>query len=143
MFRAGEANPGDTEGGIHLGLFFFKSSRIVCPRRDKGAFQKDLGYPLWVQASQISLRGCQPPPLMDSLRRPWADPGTYILTQLQELYSVFYNNRYGKRIWERMDVCTCVIEALGLPWWFSGKESVCRCRRHVLDPGRSHMPQSK
>ena len=22
----------------------------------------------------------------------------------------------------------------GLPWWFSGKESTCQCRRHGFDP---------
>ena len=22
----------------------------------------------------------------------------------------------------------------GLPWWVSGKESVCQCRGHTLDP---------
>ena len=31
----------------------------------------------------------------------------------------------------------------GLPWWLSGKESACPCRRHGLDPpGRSHVPWS-
>ena len=32
----------------------------------------------------------------------------------------------------------------GLPWWLSGKESACQCRRHQFNPdlGRSHMPQS-
>ena len=23
---------------------------------------------------------------------------------------------------------------LGFPWWLSGKESTCKCRRHGLDP---------
>ena len=23
---------------------------------------------------------------------------------------------------------------LGLPWWLSGKESACQCRRHGFDP---------
>ena len=27
-----------------------------------------------------------------------------------------------------------------LPWWLSGKESACQCKRHGFDPGRSHMP---
>ena len=22
---------------------------------------------------------------------------------------------------------------IGLPWWFSGKESVCQCRRHMQE----------
>ena len=27
----------------------------------------------------------------------------------------------------------------GLPWWLSGKESTCQCRRHRFDPERSHV----
>ena len=32
----------------------------------------------------------------------------------------------------------------GFPWWVSGKESSCQCRRHgfISGPGRSHMPWS-
>ena len=32
----------------------------------------------------------------------------------------------------------------GLPWWLSGKESACQCRRMGLipDPGIFHMPRS-
>ena len=26
------------------------------------------------------------------------------------------------------------VYALGLPWWLSGKESACQCRRHMFDP---------
>ena len=26
------------------------------------------------------------------------------------------------------------IASVGLPWWLSGKESTCQCRRHRLDP---------
>ena len=25
-------------------------------------------------------------------------------------------------------------EILGLPWWLSGEESTCQCRRHGFDP---------
>ena len=28
----------------------------------------------------------------------------------------------------------CLISILGLPWWLSGKESVCQCRRYRFDP---------
>ena len=28
----------------------------------------------------------------------------------------------------------------GLPWWLSGKESTCQCRRHKLDPGVRKIP---
>ena len=33
---------------------------------------------------------------------------------------------------------------MGLPWWLSGEESACQCRRRglVSGPGRSHVPQS-
>ena len=36
------------------------------------------------------------------------------------------------------------LKRIGLPWWFSGKESACQCRRHRSDPwpGRSHIPGS-
>ena len=45
-----------------------------------------------------------------------------------------------------LDVCTCVCTCVhtsvsdqkqatgGLPWWLSGKESVCQCRRRGFDP---------
>ena len=29
---------------------------------------------------------------------------------------------------------------LGLPWWLSGKESACQCRRHRLDPWSQKIP---
>ena len=29
---------------------------------------------------------------------------------------------------------------LGLPWWLSGKESACQCRRHVFNPWVRKMP---
>ena len=29
---------------------------------------------------------------------------------------------------------------LGLPWWLSGKESTCQCRRHGFDPWSSKIP---
>ena len=28
----------------------------------------------------------------------------------------------------------------GLPWWLSGKESACRCRRHGFDPWVRKIP---
>ena len=31
----------------------------------------------------------------------------------------------------------------GLPWWFSGKESACQCRRHRFDPWSRKIPWSK
>ena len=32
--------------------------------------------------------------------------------------------------------------SLGLPWWLSGKEPTCRCRRHGFDPGSRKMPHA-
>ena len=29
----------------------------------------------------------------------------------------------------------------GLPWWLSGKESTCRCRRHRFDPWSGRIPR--
>ena len=31
---------------------------------------------------------------------------------------------------------------LGLPWWLSGKESTCQCRRHRFDPWSRKIPHS-
>ena len=31
---------------------------------------------------------------------------------------------------------------LGLPWWLSGKESACQCRRHGFDPWSGKIPQA-
>ena len=28
----------------------------------------------------------------------------------------------------------------GLPWWLSGKESACQCRRHTFDPWSRRIP---
>ena len=30
----------------------------------------------------------------------------------------------------------------GLPWWLSGKESTCQCRRHRFDPGSEKIPHA-
>ena len=32
--------------------------------------------------------------------------------------------------------------SLGLPWWYSGWESTCRCRRHRLDPCSETIPHA-
>ena len=31
---------------------------------------------------------------------------------------------------------------LGVPWWLSGKESICQCRRHGLDPWSGKIPHA-
>ena len=33
-------------------------------------------------------------------------------------------------------------ERWGLPWWLSGKESACQCRRHRLDPWSGKIPHA-
>ena len=33
-----------------------------------------------------------------------------------------------------------VVTAIGLPWWFSGKESACQCRRCEFDPCVGKIP---
>ena len=30
---------------------------------------------------------------------------------------------------------------VGFPWWFSGKEPTCQCRRHGFDPGSRRSPR--
>ena len=32
--------------------------------------------------------------------------------------------------------------AEGLPWWLSGKESACQCRRHLFNPWSGKIPHS-
>ena len=34
----------------------------------------------------------------------------------------------------------CVGVGLGLPWWLSGKESACQCRRHRFNPWVRKIP---
>ena len=41
--------------------------------------------------------------------------------------NLFFNILPPKRYWE-------------LPWWLSGKESVCQCKRHGFDPGIGKIP---
>ena len=31
---------------------------------------------------------------------------------------------------------------LGLPWWLSGKEFTCQCRRHGFDPWSGKIPHA-
>ena len=33
-------------------------------------------------------------------------------------------------------------EAVGLPWWLSGKASACQCRRHRFDPWSRKIPHA-
>ena len=30
--------------------------------------------------------------------------------------------------------------SLGLPWWLSGEESACHCRKHRIDPWSRKIP---
>ena len=36
--------------------------------------------------------------------------------------------------------CVFIIPYYWLPWWLSGKESACQCRRHRLDPWIVKIP---
>ena len=36
--------------------------------------------------------------------------------------------------------CSSILALLGLPWWFSGKESACYCRRHGFEPWVGKIP---
>ena len=36
--------------------------------------------------------------------------------------------------------CTQVYKYTGLPWWLSGKESTCQCKRHRFDPCEGKIP---
>ena len=35
---------------------------------------------------------------------------------------------------------TCKARFSGLPWWLSGQESACQCRRHRFDPWSRELP---
>ena len=41
-------------------------------------------------------------------------------------------------------VCGIIFGILrnGLPWWLSGKESPCQCRRHRFDPWIGNIPHA-
>src|SRR5574340_1093436 len=41
------------------------------------------------------------------------------------------------------DLAVAVAVAVGLPWWLSGKESACQCRRHRFDPCSGKIPWRK
>ena len=43
-------------------------------------------------------------------------------------------NWNGLNVWSRPNHIT------GLPWWLSGKESACQCRRHKFDPWVRKIP---
>ena len=49
--------------------------------------------------------------------------------QLTEQEKMFSNHISGKGLVSR------VKNSCGLPWWLSGKESACQCKRHSLSPG--------
>ena len=42
------------------------------------------------------------------------------------------NINLSTRIWR--------VKIQGLPWWLSGKESICQCRRHGFDPWSGKIP---
>ena len=37
-------------------------------------------------------------------------------------------------------VCVCVCVCVWLPWWLSGEESICQCRKHGIDPWLRKIP---
>ena len=41
--------------------------------------------------------------------------------------------------WRKRDVKK---RQTGLPWWLSGKESTCQCRRHRFDPWSGKIPHA-
>ena len=41
--------------------------------------------------------------------------------------------------WRKRDVKK---RQIGLPWWLSGKESTCHCRRHKVDPWSGKIPRA-
>ena len=41
-------------------------------------------------------------------------------------------------VFEQLNIHSC-----GLPWWLSGKESACQCRRHGFDPSVEKIPWRK
>ena len=80
------------------------------------------------------------------LCRLWGpSPGTltalflFIRSQLLKPITFIEEESDSVSSWEE-----CQRSGEGLPWWLSGKESACQCRRHGYDPWsrRFHKPQS-
>ena len=66
--------------------------------------------------------------------------GLQIITMLSSESALFLICFPGKHI-EAIIVKT--IPATGLPWWLSGKESACHCRRCRFDPWVGKIPWRK
>ena len=69
-------------------------------------------------------------------------------TRLKRLSSSSSSNQQGKRLLcmfkQRCNSLDFSHEQprLGLPWWLSGKESFCQCRRHRFNPWSRKIPHA-
>ena len=52
-----------------------------------------------------------------------------------------FENRNIVSLWHRKEaIAVQYIQIMGLPWWLSGKESACQCKRQGFDPWISKIP---
>ena len=62
---------------------------------------------------------------------------------MNDMYTIFGLSKHKSLIYfagirlqkhvQDTSLCKSVV-VLGRPWWFSGKEYACQCRRHWFDP---------
>ena len=60
-----------------------------------------------------------------------------------EIFAQYLFNGLGLVLMRGVCVCVCVCVFKfnwGLPWWLSGKQSSCECRRHRFDPWSGKIP---
>ena len=55
---------------------------------------------------------------------------------------IFSNINRKRRMFPKRSSETKKKNMEGLPWWFSGKESSCQCRRHELAPWPGKIPHA-
>ena len=69
----------------------------------------------------------------------WTENGAFDTGFSKELFVI---ETFSRHLSESFSILE-VVER-GLPWWSSGKESACQCRRHGFDPWeRFHVPQRR
>ena len=59
--------------------------------------------------------------------------------RLREVESLAQGHRHGDNKWQCGD---SNLGCVGLPWWLSGKESACHCRKHRFEPWSRKIPHA-
>ena len=71
----------------------------------------------------------QPEQERNEEKHPDLSPPSSIRSQLLKPIAFIEEESDSVSSWEE-----CQRSGEGLPWWLSGKESACQCRRHGYDP---------